>query len=56
MNNFIPLVNLINVIQNKLTEKNIEITFINAGGGLGIDYENQKKTQFQILKNTLLYF
>ena len=43
MNNFIPLVNLINEIQEKLTEKNIEITFIDVGGGLGIDYENPEK-------------
>ena len=40
---FLPLVNLINEIQEKLKEKNIEITYIDVGGGLGIDYENPEK-------------
>ncbi len=43
VNNFNPLVNLINEMQEKFKEKKIELTYIDVGGGLGIDYETPEK-------------
>lgn len=43
VNNFKPLVNLINEMQEKFKEKKIELTYIDVGGGLGIDYETPEK-------------
>ena len=43
VNNFKPLVNLINEMQEKFKEKKIELTYIDVGGGLGIDYDTPEK-------------
>lgn len=40
MNDFVALCNRINELQSKLEQQHINITHINVGGGLGIDYSH----------------